>query len=103
MFIPELYLFQRNDTSVNCLVGYKQKDESRERPFTSFDVAAIIVFSSSAVLAGGGHNFSQPQADEIARYQFAGEDGLPTAVTPHPRLRGQMSFEGSNGIARLKL
>jgi len=62
MFIPELYLFQRNDTSVNCLVGYKQKDESRERPFTSFGVAAIIVFLSSVVLAGGGQKRGRPAA-----------------------------------------
>lgn len=62
MFIPELYLFQRNNTSVNCLVRYKQKDESRERPFTSFDVAFIIVFSSPVALAGGGQKRDRPAA-----------------------------------------
>jgi len=43
MFTPELYLFQPDNTSARRLVAHKRKDESGERPFTSFDLASIAV------------------------------------------------------------
>ena len=43
MFTSKRYLFHRDNTSASCLVADKRKDESEERPFTSFDLSSSDV------------------------------------------------------------
>jgi hypothetical protein len=60
MFVPELYLFWENDTSANCPVANKRKDESGKRPFTSFVIAFITNFLCSIIPVDAGQKHGRP-------------------------------------------
>jgi len=60
--------------------------------------ADIIAVHEFAV---GGNNVTQAQPDYIARNQIRGVDLLPFFVSKGPRLEGQLSFQGRQGIGGL--